>query len=300
MPNNITVTEVADVIPTIVAAQTLGALRSNLVLANIINRDYDEEVARYGQTVQIGRRGAVVANDKAANTDVTKQTPSATNLQVTLDKHKEVTIAEEDIAIMFARPDMIAGYAEDAAIVLAEAIEKDIAALHAGYSTTPIDALTGLGEDDFREGGRLLNAAKAPQTNRWAVLHEDAYKEAQGIDKLVHRDYQGDAALQAIQLGFLGFLGGFNVVLSQNIVTATSECKNLFLHRDAAVLATRPMRLTDKPGVMQTYQTENGISLRVTMSYDANALADQMTIDVLYGVAEMRDEFGLTVRTTEV
>lgn len=297
---NITTTEVSAVIPTIVAAQTLGALSSNLVLANIVNRDYDEEIARYGQTVDIGRRGAVVANDKTANSNVTRQTPSATATQVTLNKHKEVTIAEEDLAIMFARPDMITGYAQDAAIVLAEAIEGDIAALHSGFSTTPINATTGLGDDDFREAGRLLNAAKAPQSNRWAVLHEDAYKEAQAIEKLINRDYQGDAAMEAIKQGFLGWLGGFNVVLSQNIKVATSECKNLFLHRDAIVLATRPMRLTDKPGVMQVIQVENGIALRVTMSYDANMLADQMTIDVLYGVAELRDAFGLVVRSAEV
>ena len=296
---NITTTEVAQVIPVIVASQTLGALASNMALLGIVNRDYDSDVAQYGQSVKIGKRGALSVNDKAANTNVTRQTPSHTAVTVTLNKHKEVTIAAEDLAIMFSRPDVIAGYAEDAAIALLEAIEGDLAGLYSGLSQT-IDATSGLGDDDFREGQRLLNSAKAPLSNRWAVLHEDAYKEAEGLDKLINADYQGSDAFAAVQAGMLGRYAGFNILLDQNIKVASTQCKNLFLHRNALVLATRPMRQTQRRNVEQVVQSENGIGLRVTMSYDANMLAEQMTIDMLYGVAELRDDHGVVVSTAEV
>ena len=45
---------------------------------------------------------------------------------------------------------------------------------------------------------------------------------------------------------------------------------------------------------------ENGIGIRVTMSYNANQLGVQTTIDALYGVAELRDAFGVTVTTANV
>lgn len=297
---NITTTEAASAIPTIVAARALEKLRANLVLANIINRDYDNELAVFGQTVNVQVRGALSVNDKAANTVVTLQTPSTSSVPVTLNKHKEVSFLAEDVAIMFARPDLIAGYAEDAAIAIAEQVEADIAALYSGFSQT-VSALTGLTETTFREAARLLNAAKAPQAQRYAVLHEDAYKEASDIEKLINRDYQGDAAMEAIKNGYLGMLSGFNVQLSQQIRVASTQCKNLFIQRNAAVLATRPLRRTAPGrGVEQVAMNMNSLGLRVTMSYDTNHLGEKMTIDFLYGVAELRDALGVVVSTTEV
>lgn len=298
MPN-ITVTEAAAVIPTIVAAQTLGKLASNMVLTGLVNRDYDNEIAQYGQTVSIGRRGTLSANDKLANATVTRQSPMMTATTVTLNRHKEVTIATEDVAIMLARPDLITGYAEDAALALLEQIEADLASLYVGFSQS-INATTGLTDAHFREAQRLLNAAKAPTGQRYAVLHEDAYAEASALDELISAHYQGDAAFQAVKNGLLGMYAGFEIYLNQNVRAVSGECKNLFMHRNSVVLATRPMRVSDRRNVEQVVQVENGIGLRTTMTYDANMLAEQMTIDILYGTAELRDDHGVVVRTTEV
>ena len=292
-------TEAASAIPEIVAATALGALKANTVLTQIINRDYDQEVANYGDTVNVQLRGALSVNDKSENSAITLQTPSTTSLPVVLNKHKEVSFLVEDLAIMFARPDLIAGYGMDAGIALAEQIESDLAALYSGLSQT-IDATSGLMEANFREAQRLLNSAKAPTADRWAVLHEDAYYEASDIEKLINRDYQGDAAAQAIAQGYLGFLAGFNVVMDQKIAVASTVCKNLFLQRNALALATRPMRQSASGNVSQTVMAEDGIILRVTMSYDHDYLGEKMTVDVLYGVAELRDNHGVVVSTTEI
>lgn len=292
-------TEAATAIPEIVAAMALGALKANTVLAQVVNRDYDNDVAEYGDIVNVQLRGALSANDKAENTVITLQVPSTTALPVALNKHKEVSFLVEDLAIMMARPDLIAGYGKDAGIAIAEQIDTDLAGLYSGLSQT-IDATAGLAEANFREAQRLLNSAKAPTSDRWAVLHEDAYYEAGDIEKLINRDYQGDAAATAVAQGFLGFLSGFNVVMDQKIVVATSQCKNLFIHRNAIVLATRPMRQSESGNVSQTIMVEDGVILRVTMSYDHDYLGEKMTVDVLYGVAELRDSHGVAVSTTEI
>lgn len=298
MTDYMDVTTNAAIIPTIIAAQALGALKSNMTLAATVNRNYDNEVASYGNIVKIPVRGSLSVNDKAAGSDVTIQDPTTTALSVTLNKHKEVTFGEEDVSIMFSRPDSIAGYAEDAAIAILEQIEADLAGLYSGFSQS-INAAAGLSDANFREAQRLLNAAKAPQGMRYAHLHEDAYAEVMALDKVVNSDYQGPEGFTALQNGVAGKLYGFNVLLNQNIVVSTT-CKNIFAHRDAMVLVTRPMRTTQRRNVEQVVMSENGIGIRVTMSYNANALAEQVTLDVLYGVLEMRDAFGITVSTTEV
>ncbi len=296
---NITTTELSVNIATIVAAEALGYLKANTVLARLVNRDFENEVAVHGQTIDIPFTGSLSVNDKSENSDITLQTPTATKVSVTLNKHKEISFVIEDFGRALARTDWLTAYAGDGMARMAEQIDSDLAALYSGFSQS-IDATTGLGEDDFREARRLLNSAKAPLGMRYAVLHEDAEYEMLGIERVVNRDYAeslGRAAADA----FTGRFMGFDVFMDQMITTATSEAKNLFFHRNAMVLATRPLPPAPQgAGVIQTVMNEDGLGLRVTLSYDHDKLGVKITIDVLYGVAELRDNHGVVVRTAEI
>ena len=213
---NITTSQVADSTPTIVAAQALGYLKANTVLARLVNRDYENEVAQYGNVVKIPYGGSLSVNDKSGGSVVTLQQPDDAVYTLTLNKHKEVSFLIEDLAKAFARPDWFSVYAADAMAVLAEQIDADIAALYSGLSQT-IDATAGLSEGTFREARRLLNSAKAPLENRVAVLHEDAEYEMLGIEKVVNRDYAESLGSKAAG-AFTGRFMGFDVFLDQKIV----------------------------------------------------------------------------------
>lgn len=297
---NITTTELAQAIPTVVAAEALGYLQANTVLAQVVARDWDDAVANYGQVVKIPVRAALSANDKAANAAVTLQNPADTAVSVTLNKHKEVSFLIEDIAAAMSRPDHLSGYISDAMKVIAEQIDGDIAALYSGFSAS-VNATTGLTAAYIREARRLLNVAKAPLADRWAVINEDAEKEAFGIAEIVNRDYRGDVASTAVMEGFIGRFAGFNIVMDQKIATAASQVKNLFMQRNAIVLVTRALPPAPQgAGVYQTVMHENGVGLRVTVSYSPNYLGVQCTIDTLYGCAILRNNHGVVVLTTDV
>ncbi|MBN1991350.1 MAG: hypothetical protein JW953_01505 [Anaerolineae bacterium] len=297
---NITSTETANAIATIVAAEALGYLKANTVLARLVARDWDNEVAVYGQTVDINIRGSLSANDKTENSTITLQTPSTIKKSVTLNKHKEVSFLLEDFARVLSRPNLLAGYMEDGIKVIGEQIDSDLSALYSGFSQT-VDATTGLGEDDFRNSRRLLNSAKAPLGDRYAVLHEDAEYEMLSIERIVNRDYAESLGSSVAADSYSGRFAGFQMFLDQKIAVASSECKNLFFHKNAMVLATRPMPQDGNgAGVVQTAMAEDGVGLRVTMSYDHDYLGWKVTVDVLYGVAELRDDHGVVVSTTEI
>ncbi|NOK59129.1 MAG: hypothetical protein GFH27_549283n411 [Chloroflexi bacterium AL-W] len=296
---NITTAELSNSIATIIAADALGYLKANTVLARLVARDWDNEVATHGQSVKIPFTGGLTVNDKSANTSVTHQSPSDSGITVTLNKHKEVTFRLEDVAKALSRPDYMSAYLEDGMKVVTEQIDSDIAALYSGFSQT-IDATSGLGEDDFREARRQLNAAKAPLGDRYAVLHEDAEYELLGIEKATNRDYT-EALGRAASDAFSGRFMGFDIFMDQKIQVATAVAKNMFFHRRAMVLATRPLPIAPEgTGVIQRVMDEDGIGLRVTISYNPDHLAVQVTIDVLYGVAELRDNHATIVSTTEI
>jgi len=295
---NITTTAVDDGLATIIAAEALGYLKSNTVLARLVARDWDDNVASYGQAVKIPFTGSLTVNDKSADTVITLNAPTDTNVTVTLNKHKEVSFLIEDIARFLARPDYQAQYIADGMAKVAEQIDGDIAALYSGLSQT-IDATAGLSEAHFRQGRKLLNTAKAPLGQRYAVLHEDAEYEFLGIEKAVNRDYAqslGEAAAAAMAGRFMGF----DVLLDQNIKTSTSQ-KNLFIHRNAFALVTRPLATAPEGmGVIQRVMDEDGMGLRVTLSYSHDYLGCKVTIDTLYGVSELRDNHGVVVSTTDL
>lgn len=289
--------ETTNSIATIVAAQALGYLKANTVLAQIVNRDYDNEVAAHGRVLNIPIRGSLTANAKATDTATTKQVPEDSKVAVTMSNHYEITFLLEDVAQAFTRPDLMMGYTEDSLKVLAEKIDSTIAALYSGFSQS-IDASAGLSEANFRNARRLLNAAKAPMADRWAVLHEDAEYEALGIERIVAREF-GDEGT-ALREGAIGRFAGFNVVMSQNITVATT-CKNLFMHKNAAVLVTRPLPAPPAgSGVISRVMSEDDIGVRVTIGYNMDYMATQVTIDALWGVAEMRDNHAVVVATAEI
>lgn len=285
-------------IPTIVAAQALAYLKNNTVMARLVARDWDNEVAQFGQTIKIGYPGSLSANDKSEGSTITLQQPSASEYTVTLNKHKEVSFIIEDFGRVLARPNWAEVYMQEAMAVLAEQIDSDLTGLYSGLSQS-IDASAGLGEDDFRLARRYLNSAKAPLGNRVAVLHEDAEYEALGIERLVNRDYAESLGSLAAD-SYVNRAYGFDIFMSQSIVTSTTH-KNLFFHKNAFVLATRPLpQAPANMGVVQTTMDEDGIGLRVTMSYDHDYLGAKITVDVLYGVAELRDNHGVVVTTTDL
>lgn len=299
---NITTTEAAGFIPEIWAASALGALKANTVMARLVNRNFENAIAQQGDTLHIPRRGTLSVNNKAANTVVTLQTPTADTVDVTLDKHKEVSFLVEDIAKAQANQDIIAGYVMDGMKVIAEQIDTDLLTLYSGFSTTPIDGTSGSGgitAATVTEARRLLNAAKVPQQDRYIVWHEDAEAELLDIEKFTSSDFgdSGDAVREAI----IGRKYGFSHFMDQQVVVATSECKNLAFHRDAIVLVSRPLPAPPAgTGAQSTVMDEDGFSVRVTYAWNASYLAMQVTLDVLYGVAELRDNHAVVIRSTEV
>ncbi len=297
---NITLTELSTAIPTIVAAEALGYLKANTVMAQLVARDWDSDIAEYGVAVSLEFLGALSVNDKDVDTVVTLQTPATTAVDVVLDQHKEVSFLIEDIGKALARPDVLSGYIEDALKVVAEQIDADLAGLYSGLSQT-IDATAGLDEDDFRNGRMKLNAAKAPLTDRFGVVSEDGEYELLGIDEFINSDYErlGTSPAGLIN-SYAGRFMGFDIFMDQNIVFSTNW-KNLLFHKNAFVLASRPLPPAPAgAGVLQAVMSEDGMGLRVTISYNPDHLGVQVTVDVLYGVKELRDDHGITVTTAAV
>src|SRR5450432_3060938 len=96
MPS-ITSANVANAIVKLVAVDALPALMSNLVMGNLVNRDYEPTLAQAGDTINIPIPPTLVANNLAEGGTVITQNPSLGNAQIVLNTHAEATFQIPDI-----------------------------------------------------------------------------------------------------------------------------------------------------------------------------------------------------------
>ena len=288
-----TPTTAATFIPEIWANSALQALRSKIRLAQIVTKDTDiTDSFTVGDVLHLPVVGTYTANNKTAGSNVTVQNPTDGEVTVTLNKHKEVTIVIEDVTQAQANQSLMTRYATNAIIPLAEAIEDDLFALYAGFSATPITGDVTVA--NVLAARAALNTAKAPEEGRAFIVNPAQEVELLGDTSLA--SYFAFSRPQGPSQGYIGSIYGFDVYMSQRVPLAATY-KNLAITPEAMILAMRAMPEQTRAGVDQMVLSdpESGLAIRQTVSYNASALGVQITWDVLYGVAEMRDACGLVI-----
>src|SRR6202046_1441360 len=133
MPS-ITSANVASALVKLVAADALPALVGNLVMGNLVNRDYEPVLAQAGDTVNVPIAPQLVANNIAEGNAVQLQNPSLGNAQIVLNTHAEATFQIPDVTKVLAVPDLLRIYMQPAVIAIAEKIESDLMNLYAWFT----------------------------------------------------------------------------------------------------------------------------------------------------------------------
>src|SRR3982751_22177 len=134
----ITSSNVANAIVKLVAADALAVLVGNLVMGNLVNRDYEPSLAQAGDTINVPIPPTLVANNIAEGGTVTTQNPNLGNAQIVLNTHAEATFLVPDVTKVLAVPDLLKLYMQPAVVALAEKIETDLLNLYSQFSANPI------------------------------------------------------------------------------------------------------------------------------------------------------------------
>jgi len=163
MPS-ITSANVANAIVKLVAADALPVLVGNLVMGNLVNRDYEPVLANAGDTVNIPIPPTMVANNILECGEVQTQNPSLGNAQIVLNTHAEATFQVPDVTKVLAVPDLLKIYMEPAVAAIAQRVESDLLNLYAGFTANaPVGtAGTPITEQVIDSAETALFLAKVP------------------------------------------------------------------------------------------------------------------------------------------
>lgn len=294
MPD-VTYTSAQAFIPEIWAMRAFQVLRANMVLANLVTTDSDVGSFTVGDILHIPFPGTFTANAKAANTAVTLQVPTDTDVTVSLNKHFEVSFLIEDIARAMGNQSIMDRYIRNAVVPLAEQIENDLFALYASLTNSVASAT--LDDAQLRAARLQLNKQKVPLANRSIVVAPEAETKLLGAANLAtYFAYTQSGGI--VREGQIGRAYGMDVFMSQ-LVPLSTTLKNLAFTPDVFILAMRALPESNAPGVDQTVFQDpaSRLTFRQTVSYSPNNLGLQITLDVLYGVGVLRNAAGCVVLT---
>ncbi len=300
----ITSANVAQAIVKLVAADALPALVGNLVMGNLVNRDFEPTLASAGDTVNVPIAPSLTANNIAEAGTVATQNPSLGNAQIVLNTHAEATFQIPDVTRVLVTPDLLRTYMEPAVIALAEKVEKDLLAMYSlftanaavGGSSTITEAVLNSAEQ------ALFNAKVPANQNRILIVGDSPYSALRQIPRFTELQTAGyviNGQPSPIANGRLLQGVGFDIFRSQYIAKVSTLYHNLAFTRDAIGLVVRrlPMPLPGT-GAIAEYAEMGGFGMRVTMSYAPNTLAQQFTVDILYGCGPLRQNFAVDVQST--
>ena len=300
----ITSANVANAIVKLVAADALPALMGNLVMGNLVNRDFEPTLAQAGDTVNVPIPPSLVASNLAEGGTVQTQNPSLGNAQIVLNTHAEATFQVPDVTKVLAVPDLLKLYMQPAVVALAEKIEGDLLNLYASFTAnspvgTPGTVITE-GVIDAAETA-LFQAKVAGSEPKHLVVDASTYSQLRQIVRFSEFQTAGEAGLRALIEGTVGKIKDFFVFRSQFVAKTGSSpvtTHNLAFARSAIGLVVRrlPQPLPGT-GAIADYAELGNFGMRVVMSYQPNTLAQQFTVDVLYGAGVLRNSFGVQVNS---
>ena len=296
--NHVTSTAAATFVPEVWSDEVIASFKSNLVLANLVKNMNHQ--GKKGDVIHIPAPVRADANQKTAENQVTLISNTEGEVQVNIDQHFEYSRLIEDIVATQALNSLRQFYTDDAGFALSKRADTDLGALFAGFQggtaysgavigsdgSTAFDgsasgntgngaALTDAG---IRQMIQTLDDADVPMSQRYLVIPPVEKNNLLGIDRFTEQAFVGEVGAQnSIRNGRVGNVYGVEVYVSSNLPTVTADDDSTnyraagMFHESAMVLVTQ-------------------VAPRVQTQYKQEYLGDLLTVDMLYGVQELRDD----------
>jgi hypothetical protein len=207
-------------IPELWAMAALRTLRSNMVMGNLVNRDFDDMVKNHGDVVNTSRPADFSAKRKTDSDSVTNQDAESPNIQVPLDQHLHVSFTIKDGEMSKAMPDLVTRYLEPAARELAEQVDKILCGQVVRlwtYHEGRMGEMSAANADDFViDANTQLDINRCPKAGRNMILNPRAQKQCLKADLFVSAEKRGDEGT-ALRTASLGTVYGMDAYMDQNV-----------------------------------------------------------------------------------
>jgi len=271
-------------IPEVWSGKVIYAAESNLVALPLVTEysGFSDGGEGFGDTIHVPNITDFVANNKAANAQVTLQANEESDNTLLINKHKETSYLIEDRLRKVALGQYLDFYSSKAGYAIAKAIDTDILAEYANASTSVGDGNTKITRANIVAALFNLDDADVPMDSRAFVIAPDALADLRDLDEFTLYRNTGQSPAPIVT-GAVGEVLGLPVYMSTNVPVASGTpnvVHNLVLHREAIGYA-----------MPQPPRPQN--------EYILEYLGWLFVVDAIYGVKTFRADFMVDFRSKE-
>lgn len=285
MATNVTTLVAGVYIPELWAREVQKAREKNLVAAkHFFDVSSFGEINKKGDILHVPKLSNYEAIDKVANTELPSSATTEAEVTLTIDNHKGIRIAVEDIAQAQSSQEMMALYTGKVGYGLAKATDSSILGLWSGLSqtvgaTASTDA--GIAYTNVVRASRFLDGADAPREDRVVIIDEYGLEDLRLITEFTRYDAAGQGGNNnAFISGAMGSIMGMPVYVTTNLGTTSvvggTLSRGIIAHKEAFMYAMQKQK--------ELEQWRNGPQL-----------ATELIGQTLYGVGEYRDDHGVVL-----
>jgi hypothetical protein len=210
-------------IPEVWANEGLALLGANTVMANLVHRDFESQVAKFGDVVNTRRPGEFKIRRKKDGTTLTQQDATATNVPVPLDQWFYASFVIRDGEGTKSFQELTDIYLAPAMKSIALGIDRALLGrVHAylGGPSSRVGKLGGLSastaKDYALEARERLNINKAPVDGRNLVMAPTSETAMLKTEMFLKANERGDGGT-ALQNATLGRILGFDTYMDQSV-----------------------------------------------------------------------------------
>lgn len=206
-------------IPQLWANEAIAILEENMVLGNLVHRDFENIVANFGDTVNTRKPSEFVFKRKHRTDPIVVQQPDATNIPVVLNQHFHVSFLVYDVDQTKAFKDLVAQYLQPAMLAIAQGLDRVMSAQvyqFLPYNGGQLNKMDGTNAENFiLDARQVMNINKAYSTNRNLILGPVSETAALKDAKFTDANRVGDDGT-ALREASLSRKFGYDIFMAQN------------------------------------------------------------------------------------
>jgi hypothetical protein len=211
-------------IPEVWAQESLMILEANMVAAALVHRNFEPEIANYGDVVNTRRPANFTGVMKFDADDVTVQDAEATNVAVRLDQHWHTSFLIRDGEESKSFKNLRDVYLEPALTSIAQAIDEVVLMqmyrfIAAGNVVGKLG--TAISKTTVINAREVLNNNKSPITDRRFIVCPNMEGDLLNVGDFTKANEVGDDGT-ALREGHLGRKFGFDFFMDQNSPTVAT------------------------------------------------------------------------------
>lgn len=216
--------------PELWANESLAILEENMVMANLVHRDFENEVAKYGSIVHTRKPGKFKAIRKAPADNVTVQDATSTDVMVPMNQHVHTSFTILDSEQSKSFKDLVETFLQPAMLAQATYIDQLVLGQYHRFLRNTygsLGALTGSNARTNVLGTRqVMNQNKAYMDGRKLILTPASETSLLDLDLTTAAYAVGDGG-EALRKAYLGQKFGFDTFMCQNAPYITAGAVTL-------------------------------------------------------------------------